>query len=323
MARFEVRMPTYRRPELLRRALCSLIEQTHEDWVCRVLDDDPRGGDMRALVPEISDPRVRLEPNGTNLGVAANIDRAFSLPPLEGTDFVSVLEDDNYYLPRCLAENFRIFSKNSCNVILRNQLAESESSEIYSGDMFTFFGPDGDGMIPRSRLWANMFYGTAAPNSSFFWRPTQGISLSTLQFTDEPMFGELLRAAGISCDVYVARDPLVVWRDNEANTNRRRARRLEQAKWVALQSAFFRELFDYLERQGQAHLIWSPPGKRKIDRQLETFFLLMGLPFRPRSSFRPIERYARRCKYALLRSFGAWITAVPPYKITDDGLDKR
>lgn len=46
----EIRVQTYRRPELLRRALGSLIDQTHRNWVAVVMDDLadgvrlPRGG---------------------------------------------------------------------------------------------------------------------------------------------------------------------------------------------------------------------------------------------------------------------------------------
>ena len=39
--RCEVRVPTYRRPELLERCLKSLIAQTHENWRAIVLDDSP------------------------------------------------------------------------------------------------------------------------------------------------------------------------------------------------------------------------------------------------------------------------------------------
>src|SRR5579862_1131830 len=41
----EIRVPTFRRPELLRRALASVIGQTYPDWRCIVLDDSPHGAE--------------------------------------------------------------------------------------------------------------------------------------------------------------------------------------------------------------------------------------------------------------------------------------
>ena len=46
-----VRTPTYRRPDLLTRAMRCLQAQTHEDWICEVCDDCPDGS-ARAVVEE-------------------------------------------------------------------------------------------------------------------------------------------------------------------------------------------------------------------------------------------------------------------------------
>jgi len=52
----EVRVPTFRRPKLLRRALLSVLEQTYSNWRCVVLDDCPDGS-ARSIVEAIQDHR--------------------------------------------------------------------------------------------------------------------------------------------------------------------------------------------------------------------------------------------------------------------------
>ena len=53
----EVRVPTFRRPKLLRRALLSVLEQTYSNWRCVVLDDCPDGS-ARSIVEAIQDHRI-------------------------------------------------------------------------------------------------------------------------------------------------------------------------------------------------------------------------------------------------------------------------
>src|SRR5262245_37785955 len=126
----EIRIPTYRRPNLLRRALTSVVSQTYLLWRCIVIDDDPGDDEARRVCAEFNDGRIIYEKNETNLGVGANIDRAFSLDPLPGTTHACVLEDDNYYLPNCLKTNLEIMAREDVDVVLRNQLIETPNSSF-------------------------------------------------------------------------------------------------------------------------------------------------------------------------------------------------
>jgi hypothetical protein len=72
----EVRVPTFNRPALLRRALESLLVQTHSDWRAVILDDgniEP----TRALLGEMRDQRFVHRPNVNRLGAAKNIGQSF------------------------------------------------------------------------------------------------------------------------------------------------------------------------------------------------------------------------------------------------------
>lgn len=72
MSLCEVRIPAYKRPDLLRRALSSLVVQSYPNWQAIVLDDSP---DKEALnvIRSFEDDRILYKPNEKNLGVLKNI----------------------------------------------------------------------------------------------------------------------------------------------------------------------------------------------------------------------------------------------------------
>jgi glycosyltransferase involved in cell wall biosynthesis len=72
----EVRVPTYRRLTLLKRALQSLISQTYPNWRCIVFDDCPNGT-ARSVVDSLCDHRIYYSHNERRLGAIGNKDQAF------------------------------------------------------------------------------------------------------------------------------------------------------------------------------------------------------------------------------------------------------
>ena len=96
MATVRVYLCTYKRNDLLPRALQSLLAQSFRDWVCELHNDDPTDGFPRDLVASIGDPRVTVVDHERNLGTTAT----FNLIYQEVTEeFVSLLEDDNWWEP--------------------------------------------------------------------------------------------------------------------------------------------------------------------------------------------------------------------------------
>ena len=91
---------TYRRNHLLPRALDSLLTQTHANWICELHNDDPEDPFPRQLVEKLDDPRVIYVHHDRNLGPTETFNLAFR-PVSE--PFVSLLEDDNWWEPRCLS----------------------------------------------------------------------------------------------------------------------------------------------------------------------------------------------------------------------------
>ncbi|MBJ7359479.1 glycosyltransferase [Nocardioides sp.] len=94
-------VPTRHRPEFLRRALRSLVAQTYPEWEGLVVDDgDPdRTHEVRAVLDELADPRLRLVPShGGNEGAARNAGLAAA-----SGELVTYLDDDNVMFPVWLA----------------------------------------------------------------------------------------------------------------------------------------------------------------------------------------------------------------------------
>ena len=119
----EFRVPTFRRPGLLKRALLSIQEQTYSDWRCVVFDDCPDGS-ARSVVDNIEDPRISYSHNSQRLGASGNIDKSFARGPMLDGQYAFVLEDDNYLLPDHIERSIGLVNKNSVKVAFCNQYCE-------------------------------------------------------------------------------------------------------------------------------------------------------------------------------------------------------
>lgn len=100
MATVRVYLCTYKRNDLLPRALRSLIAQSFEDWICELHNDDPSDDFPRRLVRDVGDRRVITVDHERNMGVTATFNLVYQRTDEE---FVSLLEDDNWWEPDFLA----------------------------------------------------------------------------------------------------------------------------------------------------------------------------------------------------------------------------
>jgi glycosyltransferase involved in cell wall biosynthesis len=90
-------IPTYRRPELLDRAIRSVLAQDYKAIRIRVYDN-ASGDETEQVVAQFSalDPRVEYHCHATNIGAVANIN--FGVRAVD-TAFFSLLSDDDFLLP--------------------------------------------------------------------------------------------------------------------------------------------------------------------------------------------------------------------------------
>ncbi|HYK52713.1 MAG TPA: glycosyltransferase family 2 protein [Candidatus Eremiobacteraceae bacterium] len=90
-------VPTYKRPQLLKRALKSVLRQTYGDFrLC--IYDNASGDDTEDVVREVAagDPRITYFRHDSNVGGAANF--LFGMTRVE-TPYFSFLSDDDVLLP--------------------------------------------------------------------------------------------------------------------------------------------------------------------------------------------------------------------------------
>jgi glycosyltransferase involved in cell wall biosynthesis len=108
MATCRVYLPTFRRPQLLPRAVDSLLRQTFSDWICEVHNDDPQDPSPGELIAKIADPRFTVVNHKQNLGAIRTFNLFFK-PVAE--PFFALLEDDNWWEPEFLQTMLAAMSK--------------------------------------------------------------------------------------------------------------------------------------------------------------------------------------------------------------------
>ena len=322
----EIRVPTYRRPNLLYRALASVVSQTYPYWNCIVLDDDVQNSEAEHVCNKFDDNRIIHTKNQRNLGAGANIDQAFSLPWKYTSKFSCILEDDNMYLPDFLESNLQIMQTFKVDIVLRNQFVETPNFHAGTsriGPATTYDGQYISGMATQAELWGSFFYSTAANNSSLFWRLGCGLDFSTSDMSSDPVFQERLRTLCIDRPVYLAMEPKIVWRYNGEESTRPRPTgwrwNLGQLKAADRERTLYRKLYGWLQYRDLMHHVWQSRF-RKIDARAARVFERVGIRVPACSSLPARARIAIGVK----RHIGEIVSRVAPepenYVLLDDRI---
>lgn len=96
MARVRVYLITYKRNQLLKRAIESLLKQSFRDWVCEVHNDDPTDENVGIIVRSLNDKRFAIVNHPENFGAIKTYNLVFRAVDEE---YVSMLHDDNWWEP--------------------------------------------------------------------------------------------------------------------------------------------------------------------------------------------------------------------------------
>ena len=101
-------IPTYRRPQLLARAIRSVLRQTIPDFQV-IVYDNASGDETAAVVARLAaeDPRVHYRVHDRNLGGPANM--LFALSHVESA-YASVLCDDDFLMPHFYEQSLAGFA---------------------------------------------------------------------------------------------------------------------------------------------------------------------------------------------------------------------
>lgn len=206
----ECRVPTCRRPELLRRALRSLQAQTHANWRAVVLDDSPER-EGRAVVAALADPRVEYRPNPHPLLATGNLDQAFQTAPLAGGQYAFVLEDDNAIEAGFMQTGLRRLARGDLFIVSFNQRSvrfDGHGSAIPIGDLRP--PTVAEQIWTRDRLWLNAFLTVSLPNGGYFWRLGRGVDLTVGTGVREPQLQECIRQTCVAAIALVP-EPYSIW----------------------------------------------------------------------------------------------------------------
>jgi len=100
---------TYRRHDMLRRALASVQAQTYRNIVVRIINDDPADRRVQEIIEELSDHRIDMYRPVEKRGATRNFNIVFSD---KEADYVSLLEDDNWWEPEFLERQLEVLEDN-------------------------------------------------------------------------------------------------------------------------------------------------------------------------------------------------------------------
>lgn len=213
----EIRVPTFRRPRLLARALNSLVVQTYPEWRCIVFDDCPDGS-AEHVVREVGDPRIRYQRNETSKGAIGNIDQCFRNTPFWEGNYACVIEDDNYLLPVHLQTQLELcrrwgvavtFSAQTCEAVV-----EPGQVGILNGKR-TLVSIYPEGRHDMEQIWTTIVFSHAFSNGAVFWRLGGLSNFEIGSLTGFPGIQETARVLRVREAVYVSHGSTAVWRSND------------------------------------------------------------------------------------------------------------
>lgn len=215
-----IRTPTYKRWDALKRCLESLQNQTWQNWVCNVYDDDPDGSG-KAVCDGLQDSRIFYSQNKPQKFASKNIDTCFTDANPHNADYFAVLEDDNFLFPRFIEENIDTCLKRRVNLVLRNQLIEFATATPQAS--LSSYGILDSSLIERcyqpGEFHLSLISGIGVSNGGLFWSRNVKTPLE-IRYDCTATLQEYMRTFLISEPIYVAMEPLAVWAENGENTTR-------------------------------------------------------------------------------------------------------
>ncbi len=236
-----IRTTTYKRPEALTRALQSLCDQTHDNWICDVYDDDPDGS-ARATVAALGDDRIRFNQNDPQRFASKNIDRCFTRNNPHSAQYFCVVEDDNSLLPGFLEANIRLCRAQNVEIVFRNQFMEfaSGTPEARLSDWGILDRKFTERLYEPDHFRLALVADIGVSNGGLFWSRDAKSDLEIHEPCSATL-QEYLRTFAIEDPIFVAMEPLAVWAENGADTKRDLG---EQAAWFKRELSLKRSVGD-------------------------------------------------------------------------------
>jgi len=204
----EVRVPTYKRNLLLRRALSSLQKQTYPNWRAIIFDDSEEG-EAEEVYKEFQSERIIYRKNPKNLGVAGNLDQAFLTKAYTQADFAFVLEDDNVLYPEFIQKNIQAIFASGCSIVRCDQEYWVQDGYNYYKTSDSILTPWFEtGIYKPVDLWWRMLFTVSISNGGIFWKTDAKSNLQIGPKITDPNLQEGLRCLRIKENVFIHKNSL-------------------------------------------------------------------------------------------------------------------
>jgi len=149
-------LPTYNRPELLRRAIASCLSQTYPDFEI-VVTDNSRDDESKIVAEGFKDPRLRYYKNETNIGGIANLDKGLRLARGK---YIKMLMDDDLLKPHCLERQVEALENHPTAGVAMAPMELIDANDqritprfyIFRTMIYRFRYQVGDGLIDRKTI---------------------------------------------------------------------------------------------------------------------------------------------------------------------------
>lgn len=149
-------IPTYNRPEYLRKAVESCLKQTYPNFEVIITDNSANDASAK-MAAGWTDPRVRYFSNGGNIGPYGSTARGLSIA---AGKYIKFLLDDDLLKPRCLEAMVKAMEENpSVGVVMAPLELIDEHGEricprfyVFRRMHYRFRYQFGDGLIDRRRV---------------------------------------------------------------------------------------------------------------------------------------------------------------------------
>ena len=252
---------TYKRPpELLDRAIKSVLNQTHQNIELFVVDDSPAEYELRSavktLVESYTTKNVTYVPHEKTMGACAA--RNSGLARAQG-NFIGFLDDDDEWLPNKIEDQLKAFDSEDVALVYCSYLIVLDSTEKQE---------EHKGLFTREKVYEKLMYQNFIGSASFpllrteVLRQIGGFDVEMLSSQDYDVW---LRIAKDHAVNYV-KEPLVLyhWHEGEQITK-------NPAKKIAGIERFISKNIDYIKKHKDVYwvhymslIVWyTRAGNRK------------------------------------------------------------